>query len=309
VADGWTLDDALNFGQGIERPFRCPDHDDTNASASVNVLKGVWVCYACQASGSVKDKKAPTAAQLAAMLRPEEVCRVYPETWLDLFRDHGHWGERFDGWIIWAMQMGEDPFTGDAVFPVRTAEGKLAGVGRRLADPGEDEPRYKYPARWSASRTLGGYDKADGSDPVGILVEGFADMTSLREIGTDTFSVFGSGVHAPQYELIHRMNKRVWLLGFDMDDAGERAAFGKKEKNLPGAFQMLKPDYTHVARIKWPKKDPAECSIVERQKAIMAALQTVASNVYGGDTWLRDRWDARIIKHKAAYTEWLKEVA
>jgi DNA primase len=300
MADGWTLDDALNFGQGTERPFRCPEHDDTNASASVNVLKGVWVCYACQASGTVKDKKAPTAAQLAAMLNPEQACRIYPESWLDLFNLPRHWGERFPGWVCYYLGLGDDPFTGDATFPVRTPEGKLAGIGRRMANP-EDGPRYKYPTRWSASRTMGGYDRVVNTDPVGILVEGYADMASCREFGSDTFAVFGSGLHAPQVELVRRTNKKVWLLGFDMDEAGERA--------VGMAYDTLAPEYTHVVRVEWPEKDPADCTVAQRKEAVLTALKTVGGKPYGSLQELERVWDSNTQLGEQAYQEWLKEVA
>lgn len=39
-----TLDEALSVGRGTERSFNCPSHEDANASASVNVAKGVWYC-------------------------------------------------------------------------------------------------------------------------------------------------------------------------------------------------------------------------------------------------------------------------
>lgn len=39
-----TLEDAIIKGHGTERSFRCPVHDDSHASASVNVNKGVWYC-------------------------------------------------------------------------------------------------------------------------------------------------------------------------------------------------------------------------------------------------------------------------
>jgi len=42
---------GLDLPQG-EKSILCPVHDDAKKSASVNSEKGVWVCYACHASGS-----------------------------------------------------------------------------------------------------------------------------------------------------------------------------------------------------------------------------------------------------------------
>jgi len=38
--------------QSGERPFKCPVHDDSHASASVNRSRGLWNCHACGAGGS-----------------------------------------------------------------------------------------------------------------------------------------------------------------------------------------------------------------------------------------------------------------
>lgn len=40
-------------GSGPERTALCPFHDDTQASLGVNVVTGLWVCYACGARGDV----------------------------------------------------------------------------------------------------------------------------------------------------------------------------------------------------------------------------------------------------------------
>lgn len=298
----WTLEDALTLGEGIERPFRCTAHDDTNASASVNVLKMVWHCYACKANGMADDKKAPSAQLLLSMLEPERAVRVYPEAWLDLFRDRGYWLTRFPEWLCWWMGLGIDPYTGDAVFPVRTPNGLLAGVGRRLAEPGEG-PRYKYPARWSASRTMGGLTVLNTSDPVGVLVEGYADMTAVREVGADSLAVFGSGMHLPQRELLLRQGKRLVLFGFDMDDAGERAV-ARAQEDLSS--------YVTTERIRWPKKDPADCSVKQRRKALLDAIARANDSV-GAQVYVPDQitkgWDHRVERAKVEFANWQREVA
>jgi len=35
-----------------ERPFKCPIHEDTHASASVNRERGLWKCHGCGEGGS-----------------------------------------------------------------------------------------------------------------------------------------------------------------------------------------------------------------------------------------------------------------
>lgn len=47
-----------------ERRFRCPSHDDSHPSASVNRQEGVWFCHACGSGGTaaqiVMDKEGIT---------------------------------------------------------------------------------------------------------------------------------------------------------------------------------------------------------------------------------------------------------
>jgi len=229
-----TLDDAMAKGRGIERPFNCPVHEDSNASASVNVVKGVWCCFACGASGTVDGKRAPSAGDLAAMLGTEVGARRYSASWLELFDPlewaQCHWGTRFAYYAGRHMGLGQDPFTSDATFPVHDHLGNLAGVGRRRADPG-DGPRYVYPKQWSAARAMAGYPGL-GNEYVPtevrdclVLVEGAGDTTALIEAGINALGCYGAGTHAPQRELIARLNPKFVVLAFDNDEAGDNACF------------------------------------------------------------------------------------
>lgn len=287
-----TLDEALSLGRGVERPFRCPVHEDKNASASVNVLKGVWFCYACQARGTVDGKKAPSTSDLLAMLEPESAARNYPEAYLELFQPSNlletYWSLRFPEWLIWWAKLGQDPFTGAATFPVRTPEGRLAGVGRRQADP-EVQPRYKYPRSWSASRVLGGTDLLDKSEFV-VLVEGYADAVSLWEIGVPALACFGAGLHYPQIEALLQRAPRAVLPGFDMDDAGNRAA--------AITVDLLKDDVVIGSFVHWRKKDPADCSPDERREAVSEAV--------GGDEYV-DIWHREVALRQEAFQRYLDE--
>lgn len=262
-----NLEEALRYGQGTEVPFQCHVHDDSSASASVNTLLGVWYCYACFASGKVDGKKAPSASDLLAMLEPDTAPRIYPEQWLELFHvEQGYWHSRFTPEVITEMRLGIDPFTGDAVFPVRTPEGRLAGVGRRKMDP-EAKPRYVYPRNWSASRSMFGYERLRGR-PRGedvVLVEGAADAMSLVEVGVNALACYGSGLHMPQLEHLHRYQPSRVLLGFDMDDAGERA-------RTQTALMLTSFE---VGNIQWPRKDPAECTWEQRKEAVEKAVSTM----------------------------------
>ena len=264
-----TLEEALDFGRGIERPFCCPAHPDMHASASVNVAKGVWYCYACAAKGRVDGKRVPTDAELAAMLRPEENTRVYPQSWLEMFTsDATYWTGRFPGWLCAWAKLGSDPVTGDATFPVHTADGKLAGVGRRRE---YGEPRYLYPPAWSASRTLAFHGITHFGDWL-LLTEGFADAVACWGVGAPAVACYGAGVHYPQRELIARTGVKLIINAFDADGAG-RAAAERSHDTLGDLAEIIDLDWETAGG-----KDPADVEVTARAELIVA---TVRSSTYG----------------------------
>lgn len=267
-----SLLDALNHGQGIERPFRCEKHDDHFSSATVNVLKKIWHCFACQASGRVdpKSKKAPALADLAAMLNPEEYVRVYPQSYLDLFDfDAGNFAMRFPPWVRWINRLGCDPLSGDSTFPVHTPGRQLAGVGRRVTSPEPGKPRFLYPPRWSASRSL---FISGPAQPVVVLTEGASDAAACSETGLFAAAVYGSGVHSPQYELIAQLAPKLVLLGFDSDDAGQRAVAACHDQ-LAARSEVAVVDWHSIG-----VKDAAAAPVDERAQLL---ARTVAGTYYG----------------------------
>lgn len=286
-----TLAEALSHGQGIERPFRCEAHDDHQASASVNVLKQVWFCHACHSHGSVDSKVAPKEEDLLAMMAPEKTGRVYRQAFLELYQEPSYWLTRFPAWLCHTMGLGEDPFTGDATFPVHTAGGRLAGVGRRnlFEQGGAIGSRYLYPRNWSASSALFGSNGRWRQHDVVALVEGAADATAVWGVGCPAFAVYGAGVHLPQIELIARMQPKLILLGFDMDDAGEQAVT-RSFRDLPAIAPMV--------RVKWPRthKDPA-ATPAERRLHVLE--EAVGRSGYGKD--VSPSWTAWRSQAQRAY--------
>lgn len=296
TTSGMTLQEALAFGQGEERPFRCSVHDDRMASASVNVVKGVWFCHACHAKGTVDDKRAPSDAELEAMLRPEKPARVYPAAWLELFNldpddNEAYWRTRFPDWVCWLLDLGQDPFTGEATFPVYTPNGRLAGVGRRHEEEGRKF--YKYPRGWSASTQMGGTGGIVQPMPVLVIVEGMADAAACLEVGVPALTQWGSMLHAPQVEMVARHNPSLILLGQDMDEAGERG--------VSHAFKTLKA-VAPMKRVRWSADDPAATPAGKRRAALARA---VSSAGYGVD--VIPQWEAAVLAGRAAHTKAVEE--
>lgn len=290
-----TLADALASGRGIERPFQCTEHDDSNASASVNIAKKVWYCYACNAKGVVDSNRVPTIDELLSMLEPEKACREYPTSWLDTFGSGGYWAERFPEWLCWWQGFGEDPWTGEGIYPVHTPGGRLAGVARRRLGEGPG-PKYRYPWGWSASQVLfgsRGLHAPRERQQVVLLVEGAADAAAGWEVGCPSWALYGSAIHEPQTAVVARMRPRLILLGHDADDAGEKGAEITRKALV---------EYGEIVRVQWDPElsDPAA---MEPGARLDSLLEAVACSAYGQSQATRDTW--RAIKHtvQSAYTE------
>lgn len=283
-----TLEEAVAYGRGVERPFRCHEHEDSSASASVNVVKMVWVCYACLAKGVVDGKRVPTTDELLAMLEPEQAVKEYPQSWLGLYGYGGYWADRFPDWLCWYLSLGEDPWTGEGTYPVHTPGGRLAGVARRTALPGPG-PKYLYPPSWSASRTLFGTRGRWSHQEYLVLGEGAADAAAVLETGVPALACYGAGLHAPQLDIIREIAPQLVLCGFDMDEAGERAA--------AQTYDALSP-FCEVGFIEWKgAKDPAEMAVEARLEAI---LEAVVPTHYGA-------WDT-VDSAAAGWLEHIKKI-
>lgn len=287
-----TLGDALLSGQGVERPFMCEVGSHSHETASVNVLKGLWVCYSCHASGVVDSNRVPTPDELLSFLQPEVAVREYAQSWLATFGAGGYWADRFPLWLCWYLGLGEDPWTGEGTYPVHTPGGRLAGVGRRqLSGVG---PKYRYPYGWAASRSLFGTRGRFGLHHDVLLVgEGAADACAGWEVGCPSVAAYGSALNAPQVDLIKRATPRLVLLGQDADEAGELGA----ELSLT---QLA--DHCEVVRVQWDPDagDPAAMPAEDRIDCLLAAVDK--SN-YGQTQATSDTWRATARAVQSAYTE------
>jgi hypothetical protein len=277
------------------------------ASASVNVLLGLWFCHACQASGTVDGKSTPSHGAIASMIKPEETARVYPDAYLELFAQPGYWLSRFPDWLCHAMGLGEDPFTGDATFPVHTSGGLLSGVGRRKAN---GQPKYLYPHTWSAASSLFGMWGTTVAHDVIVLVEGAADATAMWQVGMPALAVYGSGLHLPQMELLARYCPKLVLLGFDMDSAGRcpRSPEHPSGGGVQRAQAMIGQRFP-VAVVNWEKNDPADCDEYQRLIAVMRAVSASGYVGTGPTAWSDQAMETSVSTMKSDFASFKEEMA
>jgi DNA primase len=243
---------AVQSGRGAERPFCCDVHGDSNPSASVNVLKGVWVCYACGAGGRVGTGDNTKAIKEAlAVMRDAKPPHVFHPRWLDMFDIAGpspYWASRVGETTARAYRCGTHPTTGNPTYPLLSAAGEVWGVVERVDT---DAFKYLYPAGVSVSKTLFGYRK--GNFRTVIVCEGAGDVMAFHTVGipkgTLVVGTYGAGVNAPQAELIRNLSPVRVIMAYDNDEAGVKAS----RRNYDfGAAQ--------VAVVEWPEgvKDPGD---------------------------------------------------
>lgn len=263
-----TLEHVLATGRGVERSFCCHVHGDTNASASVNVVKGVWVCYACGAHGFIGETRVPEIEHILAVLNGAGPSRVYPESWLDVFdADHvsSYWAGRFGEDVAASNRCGTDPVSGQPTYPMRSPEGGVWGVVVRS----DRNPKYRYPQGVSAASTMFGQRKPA---PVVVLVEGAADVMALEQAGLPdqwvALGCYGAGTHMPQRQIIIDCNPRVIVCAFDDDDAG-RSAAKRTETQLSDVAPVLSHPWSNINA-----KDPGEAPVHHR----ITSLRTTLTN-------------------------------
>lgn len=242
---------AVHSGRGAERPFCCDVHGDSNPSASVNVLKGVWVCYACGAGGRVGSGDNTKAVKEALeVMRDKKPPPVFHRRWLDVFDMAGpspYWAARVGEDTARAYRCGTHPTTDNPTYPLLSAAGQIWGVVERV-DAGI---KYLYPAGVSVSKTLFGYRR--GNFHTVIVCEGAGDVMAFHAAGvpkgTLVVGTYGAGVNAPQAELVRGLSPVRVIMAYDNDEAGRNAA----QRNYDfGSAQ--------VAVTEWPEgvKDPGD---------------------------------------------------
>lgn len=276
----FTLQEALIYGKGAERPFLCPVHGDTRPSASLNVFKKVWYCYSCGAHGGLTGEDAllePDYEQMRLwFLEKMEETRVYSERWLDRWDAggvHPYWLDRVGDAAARHFRLGSDPERNAVTYPLRAPDGTVMGVVRR--NLGDEGPKYLYPKGIDVGRLLFGYD-GDRRDVV-VLVEGALDAVALWNVGVPALAIYGAVLGPEQIKLIERLDPEVIVTAYDQDKAGWRAHY-ETERTFKHRL---------VERLTWPKglgKDVDEIG-QENLKKYVRSLACADMLCVGSEAW------------------------
>jgi hypothetical protein len=214
LAEAVSAHDSRN-----ERPFLCPVHDDTNASASVNVDKGLWYCYTCKAKGKTDGIYVEPTISLQEINDLLTEARTIPESAYALYvagEVHPYWLARFTEDAARHFQLGYDPESKKPCYPIRDINGELLGICTRSIDG--SPPKYKYPSGVKVSNLIFNHQLVERETI--ILVEGAMDVVACYEAGHDAWGIYGSAFSEKQLQLVLSASPDRVVLGFDNDPAG-----------------------------------------------------------------------------------------
>ncbi len=137
-----------------------------------------------------------------------------------------------------------DKLRGRLIFPIHTANGRVAGFGGRILQPGAKAAKYinsPESAIYSKRKILYGlYFAKEEIQRLGkaIIVEGYMDVISLYQNGIkNAVAASGTSLTDEQVKLLSRYARKVVVI-FDADAAGERAAKRSIEILLKARFDV-----------------------------------------------------------------------
>tara|TARA_R110002020_G_scaffold280226_3_gene495995 strand:+ start:462 stop:1325 length:864 start_codon:yes stop_codon:yes gene_type:complete len=236
----WTeilLDSGLDFPKhSDEFSISCPFHEDKVASCSINVDKGVWICFAGCGQGSlygflmkylhisydeVQQQVMKTEASFNVNMfddvmevddKMHEVefpfTRGYVPEWIF---DRG-----FNKKVLrkWDCAIGQYD---SLVIPIRDQESTLVGwVTRRQ----NITPKYLYSKGLRKSKLLFGQHLIEEPAPFVCITEGSLDTMWLDQHGFPSVALLGASISKCQQDLTLKLPTEELVLCLDNDEAG-----------------------------------------------------------------------------------------
>lgn len=264
----------------------CPFHDNkTTPSCSVNMRKGLFVCYSCGEKGHISKMAKRVGSPLTAVYdagaigqgldrlrtlgEASEAVQRLPESWLDRFKwekPHRYWTEErgFDPETCRQWKLGYDSSHNAGTIPIRDVQGNVLGVVRRHIGrlrPGM--PRYMYPKGFKISWHLFGAHLMTGvkAEQV-VLTEGSLDAIAMNEAGFHAVALLGARLHPHQLTIMSGFDVDRVTLMLDNDEAGIHAAQVVSSQLQAEGFNV------YMARRFKGVKDAGEMSEAQRVAAI-----------------------------------------
>lgn len=235
---------------GDEVSVKCPFHDDSNPSMSVNVATWLYYCFTCGAKGSLadeNDKAEPTYKLINSMLleidRQREADKVgldmpsevkgleQGSVYLDYLLDRGISVPTITDFSIGYCGSGD--YADRLIFPIN----QWGFTSRTIHPDGAFDmmgikSKYKHPKGFEISNYT--YDLGWLDQPPLILVEGVFDVLRLYEFGYKAVGVFGCSLHEKQFnDIIQHSHFSEAIVALDGDKPGREATEKMCDKLCP----------------------------------------------------------------------------
>lgn len=216
----------------------CPFHEDTVRSCSINLDKGVWICFAGCGQGSLKSFVWKISGKSWRDIQEEfeipdfdfgdftaedtesrEVFNqsIYGEELFPIAPTHWIYKRGFTKHTLDRWGCLENKYR-DLVIPVNSSDEDILGwITRRI----NAIPKYLYSKGFRKSRTLFGVNNLVHSEVV-YLVEGPLDCMWLDQHGYPSVAILGASVSSAQIDLLSKYHPSEVVLGLDNDEAGRK---------------------------------------------------------------------------------------
>lgn len=284
---------SVKSRHGSEYLCLCVFHDNKSTpSLCINVNKGLFVCYSCNAKGHVNRIAQKLGVGVAPVFDGDDVMaklrektgtnqqakkiKEYPENYLDRFdwrRPHPYWSERgVARTVARDYKLGYAQDLDAVTVPIRNVNGGLMGVIYRYLGPTE-RSKYRYPSGFKISWHLFNacrYMQKDYETPENLVItEGSIDAILMDQEGYDSVSILGSILHPHQLTIINQLAPDKITLMLDNDSTGRHAS-------MVIAAQLMKAGHiVYVARTLRGKKDAGNLTPNERHHVIDTATSYI----------------------------------
>lgn len=290
---------TVSSRSGNEWACLCPFHDEKGASFSINIEKGLFICYACDERGNFAKLAAhlgvggyggfgpgaddPGLAAATARKRIPEVeealeatadQKLFPIDWIEWWQQDAKngWAERgiTDPKVLADFQLGYAIEDDALIIPLHDHHGRPIGVVRRFRNPPPDVAKYKYPKGVKISHVLYGFAQAASVERLDqlVVVEGSIDALKAWSFGTPAVAILGARASQRQVELIESLAPTSLVLMLDADRAGRVAEKHLVEDLRDSGIVLRRPS-------QWPAgcKDVGEMSSHQFTNALQSAIR------------------------------------
>jgi len=285
---------TVHSRSGEEWQCLCPYHEDTSPSFSINVRKGLFICYACDAKGTVEslaehlNAAKPAGDDLSVSEIRKKISQVTGNIPARRFLSNDmpkayqlgdyrkEWAKRgITSDIVFDLfSLGYDVLKDELIIPVHAPDSnRLVSYIKRRVNPDPGQPKYLYQKGFSISHNLFGSWQVRSSEPMVdrapavAVTEGSIDTLALWQVGIPSVALLGARVSVTQKKLLQQLDPMYLVCMTDRDVAGRHAAESLAVLMAGTGIRVVEPTY-------WPQgaKDPAEIPEQYRLPTFMSAL-------------------------------------